>query len=85
MEWGRKAGSGSGAGRKKRIRAARGEELTATEYLFYGHMMNMNEEEVWNATIGHMADLVNCLAIYRGAARKKKRKHWTFDEAIELE
>lgn len=48
-------------------------------------MMNMDEEEVWNATVGHMADLMNCFAIYRGAARKKKRKHWTFDEAIELE
>ena len=33
---------------------------------------------------GEMLDMIACLAIYNGATPKKKRKHWTFDEAMKV-
>lgn len=33
---------------------------------------------------GEMSDMISCFAIYHGAEQKKKKKHFSFDEAIAL-
>lgn len=33
---------------------------------------------------GEMLDMIACLAIYDGVTPQKKRKHWTFDEAMKV-
>lgn len=45
----------------------------------------MSEEETMNSTIGHMADMLNLFAIYKGVAKKKKSCYMSFDDAMELQ
>lgn len=52
--------------------------------LFYGRKLNMGRQEIMCARYGEMLDMIACLAIYNGASPKKKRKHWTFDEAMRV-
>lgn len=45
----------------------------------------MTEQAVLSAPYGRFMDLIACLAIDEGGAKqKKKKKHYTFDEALML-
>lgn len=52
-------------------------------FVFYGHMLNMTENEVRHTPYGMMLDLIDCLAIYKGAAHQKEKK-LTYDEIMQL-
>lgn len=46
----------------------------------------MSTKEVLATRYGEILDVISCMMIDAGNARqKKKKKHWTFDEAIALE
>lgn len=46
----------------------------------------MTTQEVLATRYGEMLDVISCMMIDSGNARqKKKKKHWTFEEAIALE
>lgn len=46
----------------------------------------MSRREILTTKYGEMLDMIACLAIYNGAepAKKKKKKKYTFDEALAL-
>lgn len=44
----------------------------------------MEKQEIMDTTIGEMADMISCLAIYEGHAVPKKEKTTDFDEAIKM-
>lgn len=45
----------------------------------------MSRCEILNTRWGEMMDLINCLAIFNGVAKEKKKKRkLTYDEAIRL-
>lgn len=43
----------------------------------------MARQEIMNTRIGEMLDMIACLAIFNGA-KPKKKKEWTYDEAVLL-
>lgn len=46
----------------------------------------MTTREILATRYGEMLDVISCIMVDSGNARqKKKKKHWTFDEAIALE
>lgn len=44
----------------------------------------MNKQEIMDTTIGEMADMISCLAIYEGNAVPKHRRVTDFDEALKM-
>lgn len=45
----------------------------------------MRKQEILATRYGEMVDMISCFAIYNGGAKpKKKKKKWSFDEAMEL-
>lgn len=45
----------------------------------------MTRQEIIITPIGEMQDMISCLAIYEGMAKQKKKKRkWSYDEAINL-
>lgn len=45
----------------------------------------MTRQEILVTSFGEMQDMISCLAIYEGIAKpKKKKKKWSYDEAINL-
>lgn len=42
--------------------------------MYYGHQMNMNEEEILNTRWGLFLDMMACAAIDSGGADEKKKK-----------
>lgn len=45
----------------------------------------MPKEEILITRYGEMIDMINCLAIYEhGAKQKKKRRNFSYEEAIAL-
>lgn len=44
----------------------------------------MSKREIMITRYGEMIDMLNCMAIERGAKPKKKMRKWSFDEAISL-
>ena len=44
----------------------------------------MDKREIMDTTIGEMADMISCLAIYEGNAVPKKKTVTDFDEAIKM-
>ena len=59
-------------------------ELNRSWYLFYGRKMGMSKQEILVTPFGEMQDMMACMAIFEGRAVPKKKKKWTFDEAIKL-
>lgn len=41
-------------------------------YMFFGHILNMQRQEILTATIGEMSDLISCLSVYNGGAKEKQ-------------
>ncbi len=57
--------------------------MTYTWYVFYGlNQFHMSLADVMATTVGEMADLISCLAIFKGAA--KERKKLTYDQIMML-
>lgn len=52
-------------------------------YLFYGHQMNMNEQEVKSTSYGMMNDLISCFSIFNGVSEQKEKK-LTYEQIMEL-
>jgi len=48
-------------------------------------MAGLTEEETLYSKIGHVSDMINCLALYNGTARKKRASTWNIDDALALE
>jgi len=46
--------------------------------------MGMSKQEILVTPFGEMQDMMACMAIFEGRAVPKKKKKWTFDEAIKL-
>lgn len=44
----------------------------------------MSKQEILVTRYGEMSDMISCFAIYKGAEPKKKRKVYSFDEALSL-
>lgn len=45
----------------------------------------MSRQEILCTPLSEMRDMISCLAIYEGLAKpKKKKKHYSYDEAIAL-
>lgn len=45
----------------------------------------MDKAEIMDTKVGEMLDMISCMTIYNGAARQKpKRRHMSYDEAINL-
>ena len=44
----------------------------------------MQRQEIMATPLGEMLDMISCLAIYEGLAKLKKKRKWTYDEAISL-
>jgi len=54
--------------------------------LYYGRKNGMGTREILATRYGDMMDVISCMMIDSGNARQKKKKRtWTFDEAIALE
>lgn len=47
-------------------------------------MLNMDRREIIVTRYGEFRDLISCYSVHNGSAKIIKKKHWTFDEAIEL-
>lgn len=46
------------------------------------HEFNMSLREIKSLKVGEMVDLINCLSVYRGAARYKTKL--TYDQIMQL-
>jgi len=44
----------------------------------------MSKQEILVTRYGEMTDMISCFAIYNGADPKKKKKKFSFDEALAL-
>lgn len=44
----------------------------------------MPRREILATRYGEMLDMLNCMAIYKGAPPAKRKKTWGFDEALNL-
>jgi len=59
--------------------------LNESWFIFYGSKLGMDRRETLTCRYGQMLDLIACLSIYNGTAEpKRKKKVYTFDEAIKL-
>ena len=68
--------------RKKKRNDGGGLELAW--FLYFGRKLGMSKREILTTRYGEMIDMLNCMAIERGAKPKKKMRKWSFDEAISL-
>lgn len=44
----------------------------------------MSKQEIMLTRYGEMSDMISCFAIYHGADPKRKKKTFSFDEALAL-
>ena len=57
--------------------------MTYSWLLFYGlHEFHLTLDEFNIMTLGETVDLINCLSVYKGAAREKQQL--TFDQIMAL-
>lgn len=46
------------------------------------HELHLNISEIYALKVGEMVDLINCLAVYKGTAKFKKKL--TYDQIMQL-
>ena len=48
------------------------------------HLFHMTRDEVMRTRYGEMLDLIACHGIFNGAFKEKKKRRWTYEEAVKL-
>lgn len=52
--------------------------------MYWGRRLNIPKQELLHTRTGEILDMIACDAIAHGAAQKREKRAWTFDEVMKL-